>query len=357
MTVAPSLRWFVGLLPIALAVGCGSSGGNGYSLDVGADDSGPSLVLGAGDASVTGAFDAHIEQNHIAVTFVTLSCAGPCADVVAVPTGGQAPYTFKWDDGSTTASRHVCPASSTSYSVKVTDTGTSGELARAAETVQVPLAANVIACPDGGSAGKCDTLVGSISPTGANPSGAWSYGWSSSLGSMFTAFSSFYPPALTGGIDSWEESAITNNTDMFNPTATPYVSVGGLPDGGVAAFTVAAGQFAMLGVGGQFAIARWTAAAAGAYDVTAAFEGISTPQATTAVHVEYNGADVRSGFIAADGGANLVAFRFAVQVAAGDTIDFAVSATDTDALPGNVVGEYVSALSAAVCAAAADGGP
>ena len=34
--------------------------------------------------------------------------------------------------------------------MKVTDTGTSGELARAPETVQVPLTANVLACPDGG---------------------------------------------------------------------------------------------------------------------------------------------------------------------------------------------------------------
>ncbi len=35
--------------------------------------------------------------------------------------------------------------------MNVTDTGTSGELAKAAQTVQVPLKANVIACPDGGT--------------------------------------------------------------------------------------------------------------------------------------------------------------------------------------------------------------
>jgi hypothetical protein len=35
--------------------------------------------------------------------------------------------------------------------VKVTDTGTSGELARPAETVQVPLTASVLSCPDGDS--------------------------------------------------------------------------------------------------------------------------------------------------------------------------------------------------------------
>lgn len=169
MTVAPSPPRFVGLVGIPLALGCGSSGGNGYGLDVGSDDGGAPLILGSGDASAPGALDAHIERNHITVTFVTLSCTGQCADVVAVPTGGQKPYTFKWENGSTSASRHVCPASSTSYSVKVTDTGTSGELARAAQTVQVPLEANVISCPDGGVADAGAGGLSSRTPPSRGP--------------------------------------------------------------------------------------------------------------------------------------------------------------------------------------------
>jgi hypothetical protein len=136
----------LGLLP----AGCGSGASSGFAGEVGTYEPDGGLVLGSGDASAPGALDAHIEQNHITVTFVTLSCTGPCADVVAVPTGGNAPYTFKWDDGSTSASRHVCPTASTSYAVTVTDTGVTGELARAAQSVRVPLEANVIACPDGG---------------------------------------------------------------------------------------------------------------------------------------------------------------------------------------------------------------
>ena len=108
------------------------------------------MVLPGTDASGPGAFDAYIEQNHVTVTFITLSCSGKCATVEAVGTGGYPPYMFKWDDGSKSAMRQFCPTSSTNYNVKVTDTGTSGELARAPETVQVPLAANVLACPDGG---------------------------------------------------------------------------------------------------------------------------------------------------------------------------------------------------------------
>jgi hypothetical protein len=141
-----------GLLPFGLALGCGGGGGPGYDLLVGVGDGGPSSVFGAEDARATG-LDAHIEENHVAVTFVTLGCAGPCANVVAVASGGHPPYTFQWDDGSTSATRQVCPTSSTSYLVKVTDTGLSGELATPPQTVQVPLAANVIACPDGGAGG------------------------------------------------------------------------------------------------------------------------------------------------------------------------------------------------------------
>src|SRR5258708_36077760 len=105
--VRPSLRLF-GLFPLALALGCGKGGGDRY-LDEGSDDGGGSLVLGAGDASVVG-LDAHIEQKGITVTFVTLSCNGPCADVKAAPAGGTPPYTFQWDDGSKNAARQVCPA-------------------------------------------------------------------------------------------------------------------------------------------------------------------------------------------------------------------------------------------------------
>jgi hypothetical protein len=134
---------------LVTALGCGSSGQEQLSL--GQDDGGPSFAFSGTDAGGQAALDAYIEQNQVAVKFVTLSCAGDCATVQAVGTGGYPPYSFKWENGSTSATRQVCPTSSTTYSVRVTDAGTSGELARAPETVQVPLAANVIACPDGGA--------------------------------------------------------------------------------------------------------------------------------------------------------------------------------------------------------------
>jgi hypothetical protein len=179
--MTPRCARAAGAVLATAALGCGSNGGNLYSLPVGDDDGGGGSFAGS-DATASGAFDAHIEQNHVTVTIVTLSCAGRCADVEAVATGGQPPYTFAWDDGSASASRQVCPASSTSYFVKVTDTATVGELARAAQTVQVPLTADVIACLDAGAreagasgdggsgdGGLCDNGAGVTLPAELTP--------------------------------------------------------------------------------------------------------------------------------------------------------------------------------------------
>jgi hypothetical protein len=140
-------------LVVVLSSGCGSPA-HVYSLDVGGGDDGGNLALSPrSDAGGPGTLDAHVEQNHMAVSIVTLTCANGCADVVAVASGGNPPYSFAWDDGATGAARHVCPTSSRSYSVTVTDTGTSGELARAAQSTQASVTASVIACPDGGGPG------------------------------------------------------------------------------------------------------------------------------------------------------------------------------------------------------------
>jgi hypothetical protein len=134
----------------ALMLGCGGAG-HDYSLPVGFDDAGGGFA--GGDAGAAGALGAHIEENHVTVTFVTLSCAGDCADVQAVATGGVPPYSFSWNDGTTNPARHVCPSSSASYSVKVTDTGSGGELPRPPEVVDASLTANVLACGDAGTDG------------------------------------------------------------------------------------------------------------------------------------------------------------------------------------------------------------
>jgi hypothetical protein len=214
--MTPSRAWAVALLIAILALGCGGNAGNPYSLPVGSDDGGGGSFVGGDDASASGAFDASIEQKHVAVTFVTLTCSDECADVVAVATGGRQPYTFAWDDGSTSAARHVCPTSSTRYSVKVTDTGTSGELARPAETLQVPLAANVIACPDGGASDGGAPIVYWATWTRVQP------------GSPGTAAGSFSPPTGSIGV-TYAGEVDSSSTPTGTATVTALGAVSFVP--------------------------------------------------------------------------------------------------------------------------------
>jgi hypothetical protein len=158
-------------LLVALAAGCGSGAGNGFAGEVGTFTPDSGLLLGAGDGGPSAPLDASIQENNVTVTLITLTCSGSCADVEAVASGGTPPYTFAWDDGSTSPTRHVCPTSSTRYHVTVTDTGRTGELAQAAQHVQAAVTADVLACPDGGVSEGGPTQVGdACSDSIQNPS-------------------------------------------------------------------------------------------------------------------------------------------------------------------------------------------
>jgi hypothetical protein len=340
----------LGTVPLAFHVACGSNGG-GFSGEVGTyePDAGS---FGTSDATAAGTLDAHIEENHVVVSIVTLSCAGSCANVEAVATGGHPPYTFAWEDGSTNPARQVCPTANASYRVNVSDTGASGELARAMQTVQASFKADVLACPDGGT-GTCDSLVAGVSPTGANPSGVWSYGWTSTLGASFTIFNAF----ASGGVDDWQNGINTNPVALFNSTTAPFVSRDALADGATSTlFSAGPDQFVMgPGLSGEYAVARWTARTAGTYRVTGAFQAASSPQAAADVHVQHDSVDVTSGSIS-EGGAHSFPFALGVHVAAGDTIDFATSAPAGWVLDGPTTGYPYVDVDAHVCASSVDGG-
>jgi len=139
----------------ALSAGCGTSvsSGPGSVPESGAEDGGEvtdSSPFAAGDAAAIQRLDAYIEQGTVAVNLVTLSCTGDCATVQAVGLGGDPPYTYVWENGSTSAVRRVCPTADTDYSVKVTDTGGAGEIPRPPQTASASVTADVLACPDGG---------------------------------------------------------------------------------------------------------------------------------------------------------------------------------------------------------------
>src|SRR6185312_1397173 len=132
--------------------GCGSHGAGplGEVGVFGGDDGGSFASPGAPDG---GSLDAHIESGGIAVQLVTLGCSAGCADVQAIATGGNPPYSFAWQDGAVGAARHLCPSATESFEVTASDTGGSGELPRPSQTAKAQVTAQVLACPDAGEAG------------------------------------------------------------------------------------------------------------------------------------------------------------------------------------------------------------
>jgi hypothetical protein len=148
---------------------CGSHGSS-YALDVGGDDAG-SLDLGDAVAGTSGPLDAQIQQNHVDVKVVRVGCVGRCATVQAVATGGNPPYAYVWEDGSTDPTRVLCPSADASYLVTVNDTAKGGELGRASQTARASVTADVTSCPDAGVAwdgGVCapGTYAGTFTGTG-----------------------------------------------------------------------------------------------------------------------------------------------------------------------------------------------
>jgi hypothetical protein len=344
-----------GSLAAVLAAGCGTSPHEAV-IDVGTDGDGGGPTFVSDAASSGSALDASIEQMDIAVRFVTVSCANACADVVAVATGGNPPYTFRWDDGSSQAMRHLCPTATTNYGVTVTDTARGGELASPSQSVSVPLTAKVIACPDAGPppTDTCDAVT-PVSTAGANPWGHWAYGSTASLGAAFARYTEYVrSPSSNGnlltGLDAW--SSGVNGVDLtpfaqVNP-GPPNVQVTMTGTNTVSTWTIPTGTFMLHpGALGQYSVARWTAPQAGTFRVRATFTGIANPPAmtTTDVHVQHNGTDLAgaAGGLNVNQGGNTFSVDQSVSVAAGDTLDFAVGDG------GNGFLSDTTALDAAVC--------
>jgi hypothetical protein len=114
------------------------------------------------DASAS-SLDAHIEDQGIVVTFITLSCADSCADIEAIATGGNPPYTYAWSDGTTGGTRRVCPSQTTTYQVTVTDSPRTGELAQPSHTGTASLDAAVFPCLEAGTPAASDASTGDAS--------------------------------------------------------------------------------------------------------------------------------------------------------------------------------------------------
>jgi hypothetical protein len=196
----------------------------------------------------------------------------------------------------------------------------------------------------GTDAGGCRSVADEFSRVGANPSGQWSYGWSSKLDSPFKIFTTF-TSKLGDVTDSeggayWTDGVSLNPTALLNPTDRVFHTGG--------TYTLEPGQFALHpGPMGQYAIARWIVSRSARYSIRAGFTGLSgyggNPVTTTDVHVRHNGMDLSPGFVNVNGSGNSFQYMGTVTAAPGDVIDFAV---------GHGNGSYAydsTALDAVIC--------
>ncbi len=150
----------------------------------------------------------------------------------------------------------------------------------------------------------------------ANPAGLWSYGYSTELGSPMVLDPE---RASDNGLDIWRTNiwlgapAVwhngTNRT-LTNSTGTLVVPPGGLG--------------LHPGPGGQFSLLRFSVPADGLYQLSGAFSGLDIVGTTTDVHVLTNGFPMFDGLVNGYGPGSSVSFARAVNLKAGDSVDFAV---------------------------------
>jgi hypothetical protein len=152
---------------------------------------------------------------------------------------------------------------------------------------------------------------------GSNPNGAWSYGWSSTLGSAFVLSSSNTTVAYgLSGLSGWfaDQTHTHEPAVVYNGTANPIFQPSDT--------TIQPGQLALAPGGSPYSIVRWTAPSAGLFSVTATFSGLSTWPHLADVHILQNGNTIFSSTVGVTPDSST--FSGLQNLAQGDTIDFAV---------------------------------
>jgi hypothetical protein len=88
----------------------------------------------------------------LTIEVLTVACRGDCADVEAVAHGGNPPYSYVWEDGSSDAKRHVCLVANGTLKVNATDTAIKvPEFDYQAHTATDEISTIVLGCgPDAG---------------------------------------------------------------------------------------------------------------------------------------------------------------------------------------------------------------
>lgn len=152
----------------------------------------------------------------------------------------------------------------------------------------------------------------------ANPNGVWSYGYSSTLGGAFNAFTT--SASASNGLQSWFTPSVQDlgtplvyRNASLDPISIATATIGGLEAGFHPGPTT-------------LAIFRFTAPTAGSYFVEASFFTHDSNATGVDVHVLQDGSSALFSAPLAHSGAETFTFwSGAVSLASGSTLDFAVS--------------------------------
>lgn len=149
------------------ALGDGIAGeGAAGGIPGGGEQGGASASTGTSENELT--VDITEPPSTMSVEIITIRCAGECADVEAVASGGHGPYDYAWSDGVTTAAREICADEDTDLSVTATDTPIRGEFPYDGQTATANLTARVLDCStDGGAPPVAECFVKNASFEGA----------------------------------------------------------------------------------------------------------------------------------------------------------------------------------------------
>ena len=171
----------------------------------------------------------------------------------------------------------------------------------------------------GGTGSSYDPVANFATSPPANPSGVWSYGYETQLGSGFTLFA-YKDTTGTPGVVAWEFAQGPFPASSIVPMVAKNTTS--------STITVSTVQFPPNvldmhpGANGQYAVVRFTAPSGSTYSFSGSFTGLDTLGTTTDVHILKNGS--ASLFSGAVPGASAPTFNITQNLFAGDTIDFAV---------------------------------
>jgi hypothetical protein len=157
-----------------------------------------------------------------------------------------------------------------------------------------------------------------------NPNGAWSYGYSATVGGTFNPFTNSFTSLFgNANFHGWSPPVLHPFVALNGAGTTEQGSGLRLPAGGL-------GLHPGSDVDNNYAVVRWTAPTSGLYNISAAFvdrdaSDILLPGATTDVHVLLNNISLYDALINKDGwGLGPMPFNGTLSLAMGDTLDFLV---------------------------------